>query len=307
MKRSFIVLVIVTAVVAVVLTLLLVWPHAPVAPEQLPPAEPARSAAKQLGGKLLTLPGPDQRAKRESANAVERSAPEAEKKRKESNPAQPFLAGEQLSYRIRWSYFPAAATVELKVVEQRSFYSRPAWHFQAIARTLSPVRSIYELDDQFDSYSDTATLRSYQFEIHLREQGKEQKRIVQLLRGSELPRPDGASTQVPDETRDALGLIYYLRTVDWQLRPELRLPVYDGRTLYDVRARRDDAAGFVEVPAGNYAATRISLRVLHEGKEVPSTRFQLWLANDAARTPVLIEAELPFGSLRVELQPRAGT
>jgi hypothetical protein len=29
--------------------------------------------------------------------------------------------------------------------------------------------------------------------------------------------------------------------------------------------------------------------------------FTLWLANDASRTPVLVEAEIPFGTSRIEL------
>ncbi|MCL6594762.1 MAG: DUF3108 domain-containing protein [Firmicutes bacterium] len=235
-----------------------------------------------------------------TANAVPAKAAHAE-----DPPALPFRAGEKLDYRVRWSFFPAAATVEMTAVGHRAFDHRTAWHFQAVARTLAPVRTIYELDDQFDSYSEAATLRSLQFEMHLREQGQEQRRVVQLMRGEEAPRSDGIGVRVPEETRDALGLIYYLRTVNWPQRPELRLPVYDGRTLYEIRAKREEADTRVEVPAGGFQAERISLRVFRNSQPVPMTSFQLWLAHDAARTPVLIEAELPFGSLRVELQPRS--
>jgi hypothetical protein len=34
---------------------------------------------------------------------------------------------------------------------------------------------------------------------------------------------------------------------------------------------------------------------------VPGTSFTAWLANDAARTPVLLVAEMPLGNFRVEL------
>lgn len=221
----------------------------------------------------------------------------------EEPPALPFRAGEKLGYRVRWSFFPAAATVEMTAVGPRTFYQRTAWHFQAVARTLAPVRSIYELDDQFDSYSAAATLHGLQFEMHLREQGKEQRHVVQLLRGEEAARAHGAAVRVPEETRDPLGLIYYLRTVDWRQALELHLPVHDGRSLYEVRAKREESNVRVEVPAGWFQAEQITLRVFREGQPVPMTAFRLWLTNDRERTPVLIEAELPFGSLRVELQP----
>jgi hypothetical protein len=286
----------------VLLALSLAWHPAAISPEQHALGEPVLTPAEPPDNSPALDPQGNPRAR----NAGEIAVPPAQRNQQESKAALPFFVGEHFDYRIRWSYFPAAASVEMKVVEQRPFYGRKAWHFQALASTLSPVRSLYELDDQFDSYSDVATLRSYQFEMHLREQGKQQKRIVQLLRAKDAPRPDDAAVYVPDETRDALSLLYYLRTVDWQRTPELRVPVYDGRTLYDVHARREGTAANIEVPAGNYHAERISLRVYREGREVPSTHFQLWLANDAARTPVLIEAELPFGTLRVELQPRDG-
>lgn len=306
MRQRKLLLVVCAVAGVAVLALLLTWTPTTTSPEQHVPVGQELPPTGPPNAKPSIPPDPNAQGRHEAKNAGEIAASPAERHTEPNKPELPFIAGEQFGYRIRWSYFPAAASVEMKVVEQRPFYGRAAWHFQALASTLSPVRSIYELDDQFDSYSDVATLRSFQFEMHLREQGKQQKRIVQLLRGKDVPRPDDAALYVPDETRDALGLIYYLRTVDWQRTPALRVPVYDGRTLYDVHARREDATEDVEVPAGNYNAGRISLRVFREGKEVPSTRFQLWLANDAARTPVLIEAELPFGTLRVELQSRTG-
>ena len=60
-------------------------------------------------------------------------------------------------------------------------------------------------------------------------------------------------------------------------------------------------AGQVTVPAGQFTATRIAIHVSERGIELPDTHFWLWLAHDAARTPVLIEAEVPFGTARVEL------
>jgi len=90
--------------------------------------------------------------------------------------------------------------------------------------------------------------------------------------------------------------------VDWARAPQIRTPVYDGKKLYEARARLEMSSGSVTVPAGTYTAARIEVRIFEQEKEVQQTRFWVWLANDNARTPVLIEAELPFGSLRVELR-----
>ena len=82
------------------------------------------------------------------------------------------------------------------------------------------------------------------------------------------------------------------------------MPVFDGHNLYEVVARIEPSSGTVSVPAGEFTASRINISVLEHGQPVSGTRFALWLAQDAAHTPVLIEAEIPFGAARVELMSR---
>jgi hypothetical protein len=96
-------------------------------------------------------------------------------------------------------------------------------------------------------------------------------------------------------------MIEYLRNVDWSKTPEVRGPVYDGHKLYDVRARLAGVAAGVTVPAGSYEASKIEIRVFDNGVEMKDASFNLFLANNAARTPVLLEATLPFATARVEL------
>lgn len=211
----------------------------------------------------------------------------------------PFQPGERLTYRITWG--PAeAASAELEILPQQFVAGHNAWHFQAKANTIKTTRFIYPLDDQFDSYSDESALDSLQYEMYIREPGKNRDRIIRMNREGK-PAPPAPSVRVPAGTRDPLGLVYALRAFDWSKSKETKFPVYDGGKLYEVRARQLSTGGKVSVPKGTYTASRIELRVFERNKEVTTARFWVWLASDAARTPVLIEAELPFGSIRVEL------
>jgi hypothetical protein len=107
-------------------------------------------------------------------------------------------------------------------------------------------------------------------------------------------------------TRDPLGMMQYLRGVDWTKTPEVRSPVYDGHKLYDVRAREQSTSEDVSVPAGDFHASKIVLRVFDNGVEMKDAQFALYLANNAARTPVLIEAVIPVATARVELVKAGG-
>jgi len=213
----------------------------------------------------------------------------------------PFRAGELLKYNVSWASFATAAAVELSVPERRNFYGWQTWHFRASAHTASPVRALFAIDDQFDSYTDTTSLESRQYETHLNELGRKVDQPWRFIPEGQTSRAPGAAVIVPSGTRDPLGALYSLRAVDWQRTPEVRTAVYDGHNLYEMRAKMEASNEVVTVPAGTFSAARIAIQVFLHEKEVPGVSFAVWLTRDAAHTPVVMKAELPFGSLRVEM------
>jgi hypothetical protein len=216
--------------------------------------------------------------------------------------AVPFRPGEILEYRVLFSkYAVNAAKVETTVVEQRNFFGHSAWHFRATAHTQDTTRALFAIDDEFDSYTSAASLFSLQYEMYLHEQGKAQTNLYRMSSDNEPAPADVTAVRVAPGTRDAISFLYNIRAADWQHTPELRVPVFDGRRLYDVVARVDTPQGTVTIPAGNIPAFRIALRLFDHGKELTDTRLWLWITKDAAHTPVLVEAEIPFGTARIEL------
>jgi len=215
----------------------------------------------------------------------------------------PLRAGEVLDYTANVASLNNVATLTLKIAGKGNFSGKSAWHLQASAHTQNPLRMVFELDDQFDSYSDAATMASLQYEMHLSERGQKVESVQRMTAtGKEPAPPDATEARVLPGTRDPLGMMQYLRNVDWTKTPNVRCPVYDGHKLYDVRAKSAGAAARVSVPAGEYAASRIDIRVFDNGAEMKDASFALYLANNAARTPVLLEAVMPFATARVELE-----
>ncbi len=162
--------------------------------------------------------------------------------------ALPLRAGEVLEYTANVSQLNNVASLRLQVAGRGTFLGKSTWHLQAFAHTQNALRMVFELDDQFDSYSDAATMTSLQYEMHLSERGQKVESI-----------------------------------------------------LYDVRAKLRAGTEKVNVPAGDYTASRIAIRVFDAGVEMKDASFTLYLANDAVRTPVLLEAVMPFATARVEL------
>jgi hypothetical protein len=214
----------------------------------------------------------------------------------------PLRTGEVLEFTANVSKLNNVANLRLQVAGRGNFLGKSTWHLQAFVHTENPLRMVFELDDRFDSYSDAGTLTSMQYEMHLSERGQKVESVQRMTATGNEPAPaDATAARVLPGTRDPLGMMQYLRNVDWAKTPEVRCPVYDGHKLYDVRAKMAGASASVTVPAGSYATSKINIRVFDNGVEMKDASFTLYLANTAARTPVLLEATLPFATARVEL------
>jgi len=229
---------------------------------------------------------------------------------KKSAPAPPapvdaglrLKPGEILDYTANVSKLTNVATLSLKTAGKGNFLGKSTWHLQASAHTLNPLRMVFELDDQFDSYSDSRTLACLQYEMHLNEKGQKVESVQRMSATGKEPAPaDATAARVLPGTRDPLGMMGYLRTVDWKATPQVSSPVYDGHKLYDVRARLAAGSVGVIVPAGNFTTSKIQIRVFEDGAELKDASFTLYLANDLSRTPALLEAIMPFATARVEL------
>jgi Protein of unknown function (DUF3108) len=213
-------------------------------------------------------------------------------------------AGEVLEFSAAVAKVNDVANLRLQISDRSDFQGKEAWHFQAYAHTQNPLRMIFPLDDQFDSYSDAGSYASMQYEMRLNERGQKVDSIQRMSATGKEPAPPGASiARVLPGTRDPLGMMQYLRSVDWSATRQVQSPVYDGRKLYDVRAEKTGTAQ-VSVPAGNFSTTAVEIRVFENGVEMKDAHFTLYLARDATHTPVLLEAVLPFATARVTLVRR---
>lgn len=215
----------------------------------------------------------------------------------------PFHVGESLNYRVSWTAFADAANFQLSVVERRDLFGWSTWHFRAATHTVGSVRSLFEIDDQFDSYTDAVTLEGRQYEAYLNELGRKQEQVVHMLPRGEVSKAPAPIVAVVPGTRDPLGALYVLRGVDWKVTPEVTAPVYDGHDVYEIRAKLESPTEMITVDAGKFSCSRISINVFQNQKQVTAISFSVWLANNATRTPVQIQAMLPFGNLHVELTP----
>jgi hypothetical protein len=242
----------------------------------------------------------------EEAAAVSRGKPsEPAAKKAPLEPSFSPKTGEVLQFSASLAKVSNVASLRLEVVDRKEMNGKPAWHFQATAKTQNAMRLIFELDDRFDSFSEGNSYTGMRYEMHLSERGQKVQSIQWLTTTGKEPAPPGASAAIVlPGTRDPLGMMQYLRSVNWDKTNQVKSPVFDGRKMYDVRAKLIGTSEVV-VPAGRYTTATIEIRVFDSGVEMKDAHFTLYLANDVGHTPVLLQAVLPFAEARVELQEKS--
>jgi len=263
----------------------------------VPPAAPVSAPVESPAPNVEpTVPATNPPAATAPAAAAAKTPPAGD-------PGLPLKGGEMLDFTADVAKVSNVATLQLQVAEKRNFLGKNAWHLQAFAHTQNPLRMVFELDDQFDSYSDASTMTSMQYEMHLSERGQKVTSVQHLTStGRDAAPANVVQTHVLPGTRDPLGMMQYLRHVDWSKTHKVEGPVYDGHKLYDVIASLAGSGQSVTVPAGTFAADKIEIRVFDDGQEMKDAHFFVYFAKNDARTPVLLEAEMPFASARVALK-----
>jgi len=266
-----------------------------------------RRISARLGNPVKPAPAGPQHEAGNGKTAAPAVAPTVEINEKKASatgePGFTLRPGESLEFAANVTKLNSTiANLKIVVAEKKDFYGKSSWHLQAFAHTENPYRMVFELDDQFDSYSEVGNFASQQYEMHLSERGQKVDSVQRMVSSPKDPAPaDATAARVPAGTRDPLGLMQYLRGVDWGKTPEIKSPVFDGRKFYEVRAVLLSKSEAVQVPAGKYTATKIEIHVYDNGAEMKDAHFLLYLSDDAARIPVLLEAVLPVATARVEL------
>jgi len=203
------------------------------------------------------------------------------KGRTHAEPGFTLRPGESLEFAANVTKLNSTiANLKIVTAERRNFYGKNSWHLQAFARTENPYRMVFELDDQFDSYSEAGNFASQQYEMHLSERGQKVDSVQRMVSSPEDPAPaDATAARVPAGTRDPLGLLQYLRGIDWDKTPEINSPVYDGRKFYEVRAVLLSKAESGECSGGKLHGDqdrhpRVRGRSRDEGRALPAVSLE---------------------------------
>lgn len=212
--------------------------------------------------------------------------------------------GEKLTYRISWSNFIDAGSAELTAALSGAG-SATSYRLQLKVMTSPSVSTIYPFRDDFISTFDSALGAPSRFEKNLTERTRVVKETVEFDQsGRRAVREDSKKQRqrfpIDLGTQDPLSALYIIRGLG--LRPGLQasFAVQDGGRIYQLELKAT-ANDLISTGAGSFSTQRIEILLRRDGVRLTDRRITLWMTSDSRRLPVLVAADLPFGSALIEL------
>lgn len=213
----------------------------------------------------------------------------------------PYRVGEVLEYSVSWSKFMVAASMTAKVKERRVFNNYDSYHVVMEAATVGLAGLVYEATTNYESYVKADTLLPFQAQNSLQQPKRVKKRQYKLDHDNgQAVLHDGRTIPIPPSTHDVASLFYAIRSMDLALKKTAQFTLIENDKLQQLVAVTE---GFedVETEAGTFRTARIAVKFEKDGVICDSRKLRIYLSHDSKRRPVLITADLPLGSIRVEL------
>ncbi len=212
-----------------------------------------------------------------------------------------FEAGERLTYVAGFRLF-AVGTTTMEVTSNDTAGQPGLLHVLSRTETEPFFDRIYPIRDRIDVWLDKGTLELRRMERHIHE-GRFRRAdttTVDPQRSTIITRRDTLLEGGP--VFDPVGAIYYLRSLTLAVGDEVTLSIYDGRRLKRV-AIRVWGEETLSVPAGEFQCLVLRPVPLDENQLAKMDGLMhLWLANDEVHTPVRLEQQTRFGTLRMSLK-----
>jgi hypothetical protein len=229
-----------------------------------------------------------------------------------------FKRGEVLHYKMTYGFFTIGKG---KAEIHRDYYrlnNRDCFRVEIIGKTVGMVDWVADIDDQFNSYVDTASLVPHQFYRKIREgkykrdewtnfdQAKNKIEVKAIDRKGRVKEP--LYFDAPPQVRDMLSGYLLLRTLDFS---KMRV----GDTI-NVKGFFEDAFYHMKIIYKGKEVIRSKVGKINTIVLVPvmpnnkmfdgENSVTAWFSDDKNKIPVRISAEMFVGSAGVELVSYSG-
>lgn len=220
-----------------------------------------------------------------------------------------FKPGEKLTYVIHYGWVNAGeATVELKE-SAREILGRKVWVATGKGRSLGAFNAFYKVDDLYETHFDASGVFPYAFIRRVSEGGYNfsQDYVYNPLKGEVKTQKD-KTHKVPTNVQDMLSAFYFARTLDLgNAKPGdiFTIETFMDDELWPLRMKFVGRET-IKLRNGKYRCLKFQ-PVVQEGRIFKGNDdLNVWITDDGNRIPVLAQAKVLVGSIKMELSGYEG-
>lgn len=217
---------------------------------------------------------------------------------------QAFRAGEKLTYVLHYGWLNAGvATLELKHGD-RPIQGREVLHAVGIGQSTGAFKAFYKVDDRYETFIDKAGVFPWVFIRRVNEGGYiiNQDYLFMQHRGT-VTTQDNKTFKVQPGIQDMLSAFYFARTLDFSSARKgdvFVIPCFMDGQEWPLRMRYMGKET-IKIRNGRYRCLKFQ-PVVQEGRVFKSNEdLNVWITDDPNHVPVLAQAKVLVGSIKVEL------
>ena len=219
-----------------------------------------------------------------------------------------FTNGEFLHFTV--TYGPViAGYATISVDREEMIRGRECFVLKTTARSRLAFDWVFKVRDWTESFIDIERFHSLRFRKHLREgsyrrdidiEYYQEKNEAFYSSKKKKKKVKTKTIKIPDDVLDALGALFYVRTMDFKVGDEILIPATDNKKIYNIKVivHRKET---IEVKAGKFNCFVVEPVMADGGVFKKDGKVKVWLTDDIRKMPVKMETKVYIGSIEAEL------
>lgn len=220
-----------------------------------------------------------------------------------------FAPGERLTYVLHYGFVNAGEAVLTLKKSEQTIQGRTVYHAVGKGRSLGAFNTFYKVDDHYETFFDSAGVFPWVFIRRVSEGGYEFSQDYKYFQHKQtVETQDKKTHKVPASVQDMLSAFYYARTIDYSNAKEgdeFTIDCFMDGEYWPLRMRFIKRET-IKLRNGKFKCLKFQ-PVVQEGRIFKTNDdLNVWVTDDANHVPVLAQAKVLVGSIKMELSAYEG-
>jgi len=218
-----------------------------------------------------------------------------------------FKVKERLGFKLYWGFIKVGEAV-MEELPNTMAEGQTARHFRLKIRTNGLIDLIYKVRSEFETFTDLEMNRSLLYRKQQFEDGTQKTVTVKFDWENYKARylnsgKYGQETEIVPGAFDPLGILYYMRTVNFTKADHIEAPVTDGKkcVVSSVFLRGTEQLQFEGKSHEAYVLHSDMKDIEGLFEKSQDSQFTLWISTDHNRIPLMINIDMFFGTIVCKL------